>query len=261
MVCGRRFWIFPKAARQQAIELGGDAGQLAGKTRLLVDECGKCRGFRVATEWPDAGQHLIEQHTVGEDVGPRIDRQPLGLFGRHVGGGSDDRTLARHRCLDCGHVLAVIAIRDSRKFRETKVQNLYTPLWRDHHVAGFEIAMDNAARVRGGDRIRDVNRVVQRLVQTQPAFRNDLIELATLDQLHHEEIRADIVERADVGMIQRSDQTGFTGKAFAEVAGRELQGDHPIEARVAGRPHFAHPAPPDRLNELVRPEHLGIRAG
>src|SRR5688572_15798723 len=96
---------------------------------------------------------------------------------------------------------ALIALRDSREFCETKVQNLHTSFWRDHHVAGFEIAMDNAARVRGGDCISDVDRVVQCLVQTQPAFRNESIELATLDQLHDDEIRADIVESADVRMI------------------------------------------------------------
>ncbi len=64
----------------------------------------------------------------------------------------------------------------------------------------------------------------------------------TLDELHHEIIRADIVERADIGVIQCGDGAGFPFEALAELRGRNLDGDIAPQPGITGLPHFAHAA-------------------
>lgn len=59
---------------------------------------------------------------------------------------------------------------------------------------------------------------------------------------------ADVVELANVGMIQRGDGTSFTFKAgvgfgfFGEMFGQNFDGDGAIEASVARGINFAHAA-------------------
>ena len=44
------------------------------------------------------------------------------------------------------------------------------------------------------------------------------LELCAFDLLHDQVIRADIVQNANIGMIQRRDGFGFSLEAFAEIA-------------------------------------------
>src|SRR5262249_45677404 len=68
------------------------------------------------------------------------------------------------------------------------------------------------------------------------------------------------VERADAGMIQRRDGTGFAFEALFQIerrrkmAGQDFDGDGPIEARIAGTVHFAHAARAQRRDDFVRAE-------
>ena len=69
---------------------------------------------------------------------------------------------------------------------------------------------------------------------------------------------ADVVERADVRMVQRGNRARFTFEPFAEWSVDGFDGDDPIEPRVAGFEDFTHAARADRREDLVRPE---ARAG
>ena len=44
------------------------------------------------------------------------------------------------------------------------------------------------------------------------------VDRLAFDVLHHQVVRADVVELADVGMIQGGDGAGFALEAFAELA-------------------------------------------
>jgi hypothetical protein len=69
---------------------------------------------------------------------------------------------------------------------------------------------------------------------------------------------ADVVERTDVRMIERGNRAGLAVEPLAQLRiGRErlrqdLNRDGPIEPRVAGAVHLAHPTGADRCDDLVR---------
>jgi hypothetical protein len=97
--------------------------------------------------------------------------------------------------------------------------------------------VDNAFLVRGLERLSYLDGVLQRLIERQRARKR-----FALDILHHQIVRADVVELTNVGMVQRSDGAGFTFEALAELDGRYLDGDDAVEACIAGLPYFAHTA-------------------
>ena len=69
-----------------------------------------------------------------------------------------------------------------------------------------------------------------------------------VDHFHDEVIRADVVERADVWVIERRHGTRFALEAgprigiVSEGCGKDLDRDGAIEADVPGLVHLAHPA-------------------
>ena len=60
------------------------------------------------------------------------------------------------------------------------------------------------------------------------------------DVLHNKIVRADVVERADVGMVQAGDGFSFALKAFGETALNRFDGDGAIQPRVGSFVDRAH---------------------
>src|SRR5450432_4796743 len=73
-------------------------------------------------------------------------------------------------------------------------------------------------------------------------------------ELHHQVIGADIVNLADVGMVQRGDGAGLAFEAVGEGGLRKLDGDRAVETRVAGLPHLAHAARAEGREQFVGSE-------
>jgi len=71
-------------------------------------------------------------------------------------------------------------------------------------------------------------------------------------QFHHQVVRAYVVQRADVGMIQRRNAVGFALEPVGKSLGGNLDGDFAIQASVAGPVHLAHSARADGCKDLVR---------
>ena len=136
------------------------------------------------------------------------------------------------------------------ELRQTEVENLDAVLG-DDDVAGLQVAMDHALGVRGGQRIDDLHRITQGLIERQRTSFDDLRERLALDVLHHQVIRADIVQRADVGMIERGDGARLALEAIVELARGNLDRDGPVEARVGAEVHLAHAALADHRQNLV----------
>ena len=80
-----------------------DAGELARETwvdlregpRRVTDDGREDGDDGIALEWPLADGHLVEHDAEGEQVGPVIERAPVGLLGRHVRGRAHDVALGR----------------------------------------------------------------------------------------------------------------------------------------------------------------------
>jgi hypothetical protein len=77
-------------------------------------------------------------------------------------------------------------------------------------------------------------------------------------QFHHQIIRANIVEDADIRVIQGRDGVRFPFEASAETHGSDLDGNCAIEAQVSGFIDGAHAAGSERRQDLVRSK---LRAG
>jgi len=70
--------------------------------------------------------------------------------------------------------------------------------------------------------------------------------------LHHQVIGTDVVERADIGMVQRGHRSGLSLEAVGESFVRDFDGDVAVEARIARAIHLAHAARADGREDLVR---------
>jgi hypothetical protein len=93
--------------------------------------------------------------------------------------------------------------------------------------------MDDAERMRRRHAVGDLHREVQkRLVVVGCRDRR------ALDELHHQVVRSDVVNLANVGMIQRGDGFRFTIESLTELRGGNFDRDIAIQAWIARLPHF-----------------------
>ena len=118
---------------------------------------------------------------------------------------------------------------DAVDLGEPEVEHLHRAVGLDLDVARLEIAMDDALLVRGFERRRDLARDAQRLVERKSGrrartLREQLGQRLAFDQLHHQVVGPDVVQRADVGMIQRRHRACFPLEALGEALGGDLDG-------------------------------------
>ena len=73
-----------------------------------------------------------------------------------------------------------------------------------------------------------------------------------VNQLHHQVIGADIVHRADVGMIQRGDGTHFAVESLAEALRGHFDRDVTTQPGIERLVDLAHAARPQEAVNLVR---------
>ena len=106
-------------------------------------------------------------------------------------------------------------------FRETEVEHLDGAVGADLDVRRLEIAMDDAALVRGFEGLGDLLRDRQRLVERDRPARDALRQIVAFDEFHHErrDARAlfEPVDRGDVRMIQRGEHFGFALKTCEPI--------------------------------------------
>jgi hypothetical protein len=106
--------------------------------------------------------------------------------------------------------------------------------------------------VRAVEGAGDLDRVAQRLAERQRPARQPRRQRLAVQVLHDDEadvpFAADVMEHADVGMVQAREQPRFALEAGARVAVRpdvrrqDLDRDRAIEAGVACAVDFAHAA-------------------
>ena len=156
------------------------------------------------------------------------------------------------------------------QFRQTEIEQLRAGL-RQHDVAGLQIAVRYAFSVRLVQRIGNLDRVLQHLLQRQRTFHEPLRERLAFQIFHHQIIGpvllADVVKRADVGMIQAGNRLCFALESLAQfgtirkMRRQNFDGDSSIEARVAGFVNLAHPARTDGGEDFVGADFFGLLVG
>ena len=147
-----------------------------------------------------------------------------------------------------------------RRAREAEIEQLRARA-RQHHVARLQIAVDDAVAVRAIERVGDLGRVADDLVGRQRPARQPRGQRLALEVLHDQEgdavLLADVVEHADVRVVQRPDDAGFAVEALAElrVGGelrrQDLDRDLAIEAGVDGAVDLPHASGGDGGNYFV----------
>ncbi len=121
--------------------------------------------------------------------------------------------------------------------------------------------MDDPLGVRGGERVGDLDRELDRGLDLHRFAADVLLERPALQQLHDDEPPplplADVVDRADVRVVERRGgarlaQVAVDGfRVLGALLGNELQRDVAMEASVLGLPDDAHPALADLLDQAV----------
>ena len=115
-------------------------------------------------ERPCARQHFVKQHARGKDVGARVHSIATRLFRRSVGRGAVRNTdFSDFGVMNAGSACRVFV----EEFCESEVEHFHLPARRDHNVTGFDVAMNDAARVCGRERFGGLQSDRQRAFEGQ----------------------------------------------------------------------------------------------
>ncbi len=191
-----------------------------------------------------------------EDVGSLVDRLSFRLFRRHVGDGSDDAPVAgerRGRHAGLGDEPRVFL-----QLCQAEVEDLDPAVARDHHVGGLEIAVRDAALVRGADGVSQRDREVQHPIERQAALGNEVGKRLAVDQLEGQKrnavrlfnrVNGDDVRMIEGGGGQRLALEPFAAIAIAgELARQHLYRDSTLQAGIVGEVDLAHTAFPEQFH-------------
>ena len=144
---------------------------------------------------------------------------------------------------------------------EAEIENLGVPALGDENVGGFNVAMDNPFGMRRVQRVGNLDAERQDRFQLHGTRPDHVLERDPIQEFHDEKgasiFLADVVNRADVGMIERGGGLGFASESFERLAvlgeflGQKLQGDKTAEARVFGFIDHAHATAAELLDDPV----------
>ena len=237
--------------------------------RILLEDRGHRVGGRVAFERSLPREHLVEHGAEREDVGALVRGLAAHLLGRHVGERAEDRArlrVAAHR-RDVGRTGYVLLL--LRQLRQAEVEDLDAAVGRDEEVVGLQVAVDDALFVRGRERLDDLDGVVERLAQREPAGAEEVAQRVALEKLLDQEMPlVDLLERMDrrdAGMAESGQRLRFALEAgdvlrvAEELIGEHLDRDVAIEPQVPGAIHLSHAAGAEGREDLVGAESVARR--
>ena len=146
-------------------------------------------------------------------------------------------------------------------FCQAEVENLGVSALGDENVGGLDVAMDNAFAVRGVERVGDFDGQAEQDIHFERTAGDAVLQGQAIQILHGDEglaiLFADVVNGADVGMVERGSRLGLAAKALERLAvlghifGEKLQGDEAIEASVFGFVNDTHAATTQLFDDAV----------
>ena len=131
--------------------------------------------------------------------------------------------------------------------------------------------MHDAARVRGGERLGDIDRDLEAALRPERALlAQDRLDAGAEQVLHDDEARvgveAGVVDRDDARVRQGGGGARLAlealhadGVAVGELGGEHLHGDGALEHEVGGAIDGAHTAAADDREQLVSPGEGSVR--
>jgi hypothetical protein len=103
--------------------------------------------------------------------------------------------------------------------------------------------------VRGFDPVNQLLNDRKRVIEVQWAA-----QVMAFHILHHQIVRPNIVQMADIWMIQRSDCLGFALKALRKLRGGNFDRNIAIQAWIARPIYLTHATCADKRKDLVGPQ-------
>ena len=236
-----------------------------GPVRLAVEDRDEDVRHALAVERLPAREHLVEDASERPEVRAPVQRAAARLLGAHVARGAEDDALVRRVLGDRRRVRDVGRGRAEReRLREAEVEELDLAFRGHVDVRGLEVAVEDALGVRGLERVRDLEREADRLVDRDGSARDALLERLAGDELEDEEAQGvdllEAVDRRDVRVIQGREDVRLAGEAREAVrvrgerVGKDLDRDVALKPRVAGPPDLAHPSGAQARQDLERSE-------
>jgi hypothetical protein len=176
-----------------------------------------------------------------------------GLLRRHISCGAEDHPRLRDAGCERGRVHDIGRGIGFCRLGEAEVQDLDRAVRGDPDVGRLQISMNDALLVRRLDPVDQLTDDREHRVEPQrPGGR------LAFDELEHEVIRADVVEVADVRMVQSRNEARLAREPVRELDRGDFDGDVALETRIAGSIHLSHAAGPDETGHFIRAE---MRAG
>src|SRR5262249_52463469 len=157
------------------------------------------------------------------------------------------------------------------QFGKAEIENFHVTVRTDHDVLRFDVAMDDARRVRRRQRADDLRRYIESLTDHQFGPRHSPAQRGALNELGGDEMPAagftDLKNRDDVGMVERGGGLSLlleTAQPFGVLSvafRKKLDGDFAIEPGVLREVDFTHSPGTDRGDDLVaiKPSSCGNR--
>lgn len=170
-----------------------------------------------------ARDHLVENAAVAEDVGSVVGGLPADLLGRHVSHRAHDDAGAGFELRGrFGHLRRGRERADrAHELRQAEIQDLQSTVGGDEEILRFEIPVDDALLVRGGQPLGELSCIVDRLARREIGAGHFLAQRLTFEQLGHDVgrscVRADVINDQDVWMIELAGGARFLFEALQTV--------------------------------------------
>ena len=238
---------------------------MAPGSGCLVEDGLEDDGGGAPVEGALPGRKLVEHGAEGEEIAPGVERLPAGLLRRHVV--ERPQRGAGARQLPAGNggrrlrVGGGRGVEEGDELRQAEVEDLGLAGAGHEDVGGLDVAVDDPLGVGRVEPVDDLDGQVQQPLHPHRAALDEVLERLALEQLHDDErlalVLPDLVNRADVGVVERGRRAGLAKEAVERgaVAGglgrQELQGDGPAEDAVVGPVDDAHAAATELLDDPV----------
>ena len=245
-------------------DVGGDPRLDGPERRGLVAHDG---GERLRGGGPVKGraarEHFVEDRPERELVRAKVERGSTRLLRRHVRDGPEDDPLGSLQPVGRRQVRLRLG-RLVRQLGEPEVGDLRVSRFREQHVLGLQVAVNDPLLVRRGEARGDLPGQVQRSAEGQGAAGELLPKAPSLDDLGDEveglALVPDVEDGDDVRIGQRGggprlpleprDALGMAGEGL----GKDLDRDRSPEPRVPRAVDLAHPARAERRKDLIGTE-------
>jgi len=199
--------LFFEAPLYDQLDRQWDLGALcADRLRVLAEDRQHGVGGGLSSEGASSSQHLVHHATEAEDVATAVHRVAVDLLRGHVtdradhSGGSGERLCRRHA--PGGR----LACRLLAQAGNPEVEDLHLAGAGDKNIRRFDVAVDNALAVCGGETFGDGPANFEPLAQRDLSLMKAVSEGLTLQQLGDRVgdplVGSEIVDGEDVGMGQ-----------------------------------------------------------